>query len=91
MSILRWFRRSAREASCAEVARVLQQYLDGEVGTVDERRIRRHLERCRRCGLEAGTYAVIKESLARTGRLSEADEAALERLRRFSARLIESE
>ncbi|HZD65095.1 MAG TPA: zf-HC2 domain-containing protein [Acidimicrobiales bacterium] len=52
-------------ASCMEVARVLQSYLDREVDEVTARRIAVHLETCRRCGLEATTYRAIKASLAR--------------------------
>lgn len=85
-----WWRRmrgSRDEASCHEVARVLQSYLDGNVDELTARRVARHLEICRRCGLEAETYTRIKESLARRGGV---DPEAVERLRAFGARLAES-
>lgn len=82
----RWFgRRHEREATCAEVAQVLQSYLDGHVDDLTARRVRRHLEHCRRCGLESQTYLAIKDAIARRGR--EVDPAAVERLRSFGERL----
>lgn len=83
----RWIarRRAERELRCAEVARVLQRYLDGHVDDLTAHRVRRHLEACRRCGLEAETYRAIKESLAR--RAPSIDAAAIERLRSFASRL----
>lgn len=84
-----WFRRWRRggEATCAEVAQVLQSYLDGQVDDLTARRVRRHLEHCRRCGLEAETYEAIKAALARRPHQVDAD--ALERLRAFGQRLAE--
>ncbi len=80
-------RRAEREATCAEVAQVLQSYLDGHVDDLTARRVSRHLEHCRRCGLEAETYQAIKDALARRGR--EVDAETLDRLRAFGARLAE--
>lgn len=80
-------RRGEREATCAEVAQVLQSYLDGHVDDLTARRVSRHLEHCRRCGLEAETYQAIKDALVRRGR--EVDAQTLERLRAFGARLAE--
>lgn len=54
-------------ASCREVGRVLQSYLDGRTEELAGRRVARHLEGCRRCGLEAETYLEIKQALARKG------------------------
>lgn len=87
----RWLRRRRRnnEATCAEVAAVLQQFLDGQVDDVTTRRVRRHLEACRRCGLEAGTYTAIKDALAR--RRPAVDDDSLERLREFGRTLVEKE
>jgi anti-sigma factor (TIGR02949 family) len=85
-----WWRRMAGSrdvASCLEVGSVLQAYLDGEVDEVTARRVARHLEACRRCGLEAATYTDIKDALAR--RSSAVPEDAVDRLRRFGERLIE--
>ena len=83
-------RRSAAwaTASCFEVARALQSFLDGETDELTAARISRHLEHCRRCGLEARTYLEIKAALAR--RMPVVDELAVERLRAFATRLVES-
>ncbi len=75
-------------ASCLHVTRVLQSYLDGNVDNLTARRVARHLELCRRCGLEAQTYAKIKESLARRG-APEVNPAAVARLRAFGAGLAD--
>ena len=79
-------RRTDREATCAEVAAVLQHYLDGMTDDLTARRVRRHLERCRRCGLEAETYQAVKDALARHGR--DVDVESLERLRAFGEQLL---
>ena len=81
------FRRRGDEASCREVSRALQAYLDGHVDEVTARRVARHLEACRRCGLEAEVYTGIREALSRMER----DVASLPvaRLREFARRLAE--
>jgi anti-sigma factor RsiW len=75
-------------ASCREVAKVLQAYLDGQTDDTTTMRVARHLEACRRCGLEARTYREIKAALAR--RVPIIDELALERLRTFATNLTET-
>lgn len=55
------FHRPTDEAGCREMSRTLQAYLDGHVDEVTARRVARHLEACRRCGLEAEVYTRIKE------------------------------
>lgn len=70
---------------CPEVARLLQRYLDGEIDELRARRIERHLEDCRRCGMKAETYAAIKRSLEQH-RPSVPSEA-IDRLRAFGERL----
>jgi anti-sigma factor RsiW len=77
---------SRREAriGCMRVARVLQAYLDGEIDEATARRVWGHLEVCRRCGMKAGTYRSIKESIARTGRL---DQLTRRRLEDFARRV----
>ncbi|MBA2769037.1 MAG: zf-HC2 domain-containing protein [Sporichthyaceae bacterium] len=74
-------------ASCMQVARQLHAYLDGEIDDVTARRIARHLEVCRRCGLEASTYTEIKSALVRRG--EPVPDEALERLRRFGEDLVD--
>ena len=73
-------------ASCAEVARVLQPYLDGEVDDETLRRVSLHLEDCRDCGLEAATYVELRQSLRERGA---PPPEVLERLRDFADRLTE--
>lgn len=75
-------------ASCHEVARVLQSYLDGETDETTTRRVARHLEDCRRCGLELSTYEALKAALVR--RVPVVDELAVERLRAFAHQIVES-
>ena len=77
------------EASCAEVARDLQAYLDGHVRGDQARRIEKHLERCRRCGLETRTYQEIKSALSRHD--EPVDPAALARLTAFGQSLLDDE
>ncbi len=57
--------RSDRPMNCMQVGRRLQRYLDGDLDDLAARRIMRHLEDCRRCGMEATAYTEIKASLAR--------------------------
>jgi anti-sigma factor RsiW len=74
-------------ASCFQVARLLQGYLDGELDEEAARRVRRHLKICRRCGLEAATYTEIKQALRRRGQ--PVPQVSLRRLRRFAEAVIE--
>ncbi|MFJ9012523.1 anti-sigma factor family protein [Streptomyces canus] len=83
-----WLRRRdspERRMSCIQVARVLQAYLDGETDEVTAGPVAAHLEDCRRCGLEAGTYREIKSALTR---LEQPDAGAVERLRVFAEGLL---
>ncbi|NQU37503.1 MAG: zf-HC2 domain-containing protein, partial [Actinobacteria bacterium] len=50
-------------ASCREATRLLQSALDGQTDENTQNRVLRHLEACKRCGLEAETYRAIKGSL----------------------------
>jgi anti-sigma factor RsiW len=72
-------------ASCMQVMRVLQSYLDGHTDEVTARRVASHLDACRRCGLEAATYRQIKAALLRAA--TPPDPVAVERVRTFAARL----
>ncbi len=76
-----WSRGGKKEATCREVARVLESYLDGEVDDLTARRVARHLEVCRRCGLEASAYVEIKRALRKRGAL---DQVMVQRLRAFA-------
>jgi anti-sigma factor RsiW len=81
------FRRRSDEASCREVSRVLQAYLDGQVDELSARRVTRHLDACRRCGLEAEVYVRIKEAVGRMD--GGVPSLPLARLRDFARRLAE--
>ncbi len=80
---LKWsmMRSTADMASCREVARVMHAYLDRELDEHTAKRVGKHLEVCRRCGLEVATYTEIKRALER--QTSPVDPAALDRLRAF--------
>jgi len=78
---------NAEIASCREVGRALQAYLDGHTDPATTSRIARHLERCRRCGMEADAYTAIKRALG--SRDTGADATAVARLRAFGRRLAD--
>ena len=72
-------------SECHVVARVLQDYLDGEADDLTASMVSKHLETCRMCGLEANTYQAIKTALLITGpEAAPVDPAAIERLRTFA-------
>jgi hypothetical protein len=86
---LPWVRKmvgSPEVASCLEIGRQLQSYLDGHVDDLTATRLSRHLELCRRCGMKADTYRQIKQSLAR--RAEPVDPDAVARLRAFGQELL---
>jgi anti-sigma factor (TIGR02949 family) len=84
-----WWRRAHRVTdgplSCAEVAELLQQYLDDESDEATADRVAAHLEDCERCGVEADVYRDIKAALAR--RRAPLPEVSVRRLRRFGERI----
>jgi anti-sigma factor RsiW len=67
--------------------RVLQSYLDGQTDEVTAQRVGRHLEACRRCGLQAATYREIKAALARQA--PHVDPETVARLRAFGTNLAD--
>ena len=84
----RMIRSTDDAASCMEVIRKLDAYLDGQIhDELTARRIAAHLDICRRCGLEARTVSDLKASLRRLA--PRVDPSTLDRLRRF-ARGLES-
>ena len=50
---------------CVEAGRLIQRYLDGQLDTVDNDKVVRHLDACRRCGLTASDYRDLKAALAK--------------------------
>ena len=85
----RWPRvRSGEQLSCPEVGRLLQRYLDAELGDDAEvDALTAHLDECQRCGLEADTYRKIKEALA--SRREPVPPDTVERLRVFGEQLAD--
>lgn len=79
----RW-RRLHEMRDCMHVGPKLQSYLDGELSTVSVRRVRAHLEYCRKCGLDVAAYSEIKRALATRG---QPPAEALARLRAFAEQL----
>ncbi len=79
-------RRSDRPMNCSQVGRRLQRYLDGNLDDLTAQRIIRHLEDCRRCGLEATAYTEIKAGLAR--RAGDIPDDAVARLQAFGEQLV---
>lgn len=81
-----WGRLSGRSdaLTCRQVGRLVQSHLDDELVANDTRRVAEHLEACRRCGLEAETYAQIIAALEAGQPVGP---ARLERLRAFGAEL----
>lgn len=67
---------------CMRVNPLLQAYLDGELDEEGARRVSRHLDACRRCGLDARTFRDIKGAVSRVG--DEPPTDAVQRLRRFA-------
>lgn len=70
---------------CRRVARVLQAYLDGELGPEQTELVAEHLRQCGRCGIDERVYREVKRSLR--GLASAPDEQALARLRAYAADL----
>lgn len=86
--LMRMVRSTDDMASCLDVLRNLDSYLDHEI--LDQRAARRiasHLEVCRRCGMRAETITELKASLRRLA--PTVDAGALDRLRSFARTLEE--
>lgn len=84
-----WWRRTRTVTngplSCAEVAELLQQFLDDESDEVTAGRVAAHLDDCERCGIEADVYRDIKAALAR--RRAPVPDVSVRRLRQFGDRI----
>lgn len=66
---------------CRRVGPLLQPFLDGALNAPQRRQVIRHLEACRRCGLETATYAALIGRLHGIAETSDAD--AIARLESF--------
>lgn len=87
MRFPRWWRgrRNPARLGCREVGRILQTYLDAELEDESAALVTEHLEMCARCGLEAATYAELKEALRH--RVAPLPSEPLERLQVFAHQL----
>lgn len=86
-----WRRRQQPDQlSCHEVGKILQDYLDDELDVQAATKVSAHLEDCRRCGLEAATYAALKSSLHRVP-AGPIPAEPIARLREFGERLVSGE
>lgn len=89
MIISRILNRFKGGPSCAEVMKVLQSYLDGEIDSGTARDVAGHLESCPDCDIESETYQRIKSTLA--SRAEPVDPEVMASLRAFSNRLVSGE
>lgn len=53
-------------ARCIEIGRQIQTYLDGGLDPETAAKVAHHLHACRRCGLTADDYRLLKSALAET-------------------------
>ena len=70
---------------CMRTMPYLQSYLDGNLDEIAARRVAKHLEDCRRCGLEITVFTEIKEALAE--KRDSIDPDVLDRLQHFATHL----
>lgn len=54
----------SEKITCEEAIRLLAQYLDRELASAEEGRVREHLDTCRSCFSRAAFERQLKESLA---------------------------
>ena len=71
------------QPSCDQVGRVLQSFVDGELGPQDAERVAEHLEHCGRCGIEAAVVDRVIQTIRR--QRPDLDVEALARLEGFVA------
>jgi len=82
-----WFRRTAAnrplpdDPDCHEVARVLQSFLDGELGPEDAEKVAAHLALCEPCNIESSTIDAVRDAIRTQRPDIEAQE--LSRMERF--------
>lgn len=83
---MKLFRRSQptplpADPDCHEVGRVLQCFLDGELGPADAELVAAHLAHCDRCDLESRTVDAVREAIRE--QRPDLDIDSLTRLERF--------
>lgn len=74
-------------ADCRAVLRLLQVYLDGEIGDPRAIEVAEHLSACFDCGMEADVYRWLKAATAGLARAD--DPRQLARLERFATALAD--
>ena len=72
--------------TCLQVARILQRYLDDQLDEGAAVQVARHLDECRRCGLDAESYREVKVALANRSRPPTPEQ--VDRLTSFVAELV---
>jgi hypothetical protein len=72
---------------CHEVGRVLQAYLDGELGPDDAELVAEHLADCDRCEIESRTVLAVRDAIRQ--QRPDLDIDRLARLERFVEGLAE--
>lgn len=79
--MMRFLRRPPRPGglSCAQVADLVQSFLDDELTETTGAKLAEHLDQCERCGIEADVYRRIKAALSGV-----APSAAVDRLQAFA-------
>jgi anti-sigma factor RsiW len=71
------FVQSVRDSiECMRIRPLLQPFLDGALDDEQGKRVARHLEACRRCGLESSTYRTLKQHLRALARPAEPEAVA---------------
>ena len=81
MRLRRGLRPLDPDPDCQHVARVLQAYLDGEVGPDDAERVAAHLAVCQHCDIERDTIDAVRAAIRR--QRPDLDLEQLTRLERF--------
>ncbi len=70
-----------QDPDCHEVGRVLQAFLDGELGPEDGELVTAHLAVCDRCDIESRTVLAVRDAIRR--QRPDLDVDRLARLERF--------
>lgn len=82
--------RSMRDRiECMRIRPLLQPFVDGELDAAQRRRVARHLEACRRCGLAAATFEALRQRLHNFD--GPVDHDAVGRLERFVDRMTDDD
>lgn len=77
MALTRW-QGWAERRRCRAAQRMLQSYVDGELLSDEALRVAEHINRCVDCCMEAASYRLLHEALARLR--EDVDQARLARL-----------